>query len=440
MPNARGQVPGASGDAEKLADSVVGFVRLLRDFGLSVSPAQSADLLAALTLIDITSRADVYAACRCLLVKRHGDLAIFDLAFAIYWRAPGSQPQPAPRSSTSGRPGSGSSPPADPTASDVETGLERTGDLGTEDGRDQSDGPPNPSADAAEVTGISHIAEDSEVEAEDKVFTYSAAESLWDKSLNALTTTELAEAERLLSETDWGLPKRKTRRTLPSARGSILDQRRTAREGIRLGGEVVHLYWRKRPEVTRSLIFIADASGSMEPYTKILLRFAHVLRQRYSRAEAFVFSTRLTRITRDVDTAGPDTALRRVSEHVEDLAGGTRIGDALHTFNRVWSRRVLGRGAIVVIISDGWDRGDLELLAHEIAHLQRSCYRLVWLNPLLGHAGYVPQAAGMTTALPYIDDFMPAHNLASLRALVKHLATLDSARPVRAQSARLKVS
>lgn len=440
MPDAPGRVRGTSADSEKFAGSVVGFVRVLRDFGVSVSPAQSADLLTALPLVDITSRADVYSACRCLLVKRHRDLALFDLAFATYWRAPASQSQSAPRSNTSGRPGSGSNPPAEPMPSDVETGLERAGDLGTEDNGNQNDAPPVPDADAAEMTAISHIADDSDAAREDEVFTYSAAEALWDKSLSALTSTELAEAERLLSEVEWGLPKRKTRRTLPSARGPILDQRRMAREGIRLGGELVRLHWRKRSEITRPLVFIADASGSMEPYTKVLLRFAHILRQRYSHTEAFVFSTRITRITRDVDIVGPDRALRQVSEHVEDLAGGTRIGDALHTFNRIWSRRILGRGSIVVIVSDGWDRGDLELLAHEIAHLQRSCYRLVWLNPLLGREGYVPQAAGMTTALPYIDDFMPAHNLASLRALIKHLAALDSARPVRAQSARLRVS
>jgi uncharacterized protein len=440
MPDASGWVCGTSGDAEKLAGSVIGFVRLLRDFGVSVSPAQSADLLAALTLVDITNRADVYSACRCLLVKRHEDLAIFDLAFGAYWRAPSSESPSAPRSDTDGRPGSGSNPPAEPTPGEVGSGLERAGDLGAEDGDDQTGASSTPDADAAELTGISHLADDSAAEAEDEVFTYSPAEALWDKSLSALTTTELAEAERLLAQAEWGLPKRRTRRTLRSTRGPVLDQRRMAREGIRLGGEVVHLRWRQRCEVTRPLVFIADASGSMEPYTKVLLRFAHVLRQRYSRAEAFVFSTRLTRITRDVDTVGPDTALRRVSEHVGDLAGGTRIGDALHTFNRVWSRRILGHGSIVVIVSDGWDRGDLELLAHEIAHLQRSCYRLVWLNPLLGRAGYVPRAAGMTTALPYIDDFMPAHNLASLRALVKHLASLDSARPVRAQSARLRVT
>jgi uncharacterized protein len=439
MPDAPGQVRSTAGDAEKFAGSVVGFVRLLRDFGVSVSPAQSADLLAALTLVDITHRADVYSACRCLLVKRHEDLATFDLAFGAYWHAPGSQSQPAPRS-RDGRAGSGSNPPAEPAPGQVDSGLERAGDLGAEDSDGQSNAPAIPAADAAEMTGISQLADDSDADGQDEVFTYSAAEALWDKSLSALTTTELAEAERLLSETEWGLPKRRTRRTLPSTRGPILDQRRMAREGIRLGGEVVHLRWRKRCEVTRPLVFIADASGSMEPYTKVLLRFAHVLRQRYSRAEAFVFSTRLTRITRDVDTVGPDTALRRVSDHVGDLAGGTRIGAALHTFNRVWSRRILGRGSIVVVVSDGWDQGDLELLAHEIAHLQRSCYRLVWLNPLLGRDGYVPRAVGMTTALPYIDDFMPAHNLASLRALVKHLAALDSARPVRAQSARLRVT
>ena len=428
--------------AEAFAVTVVGFVHLLRDLGVSVGPVQSTDLLAALNLVDITSRADVYSASRCLLVRRHEDLPVFDLAFGAYWRSCESGSSSEPRSVPDGRTGSGANPPAKPTPGQVDAGLERSGDLGDADDVDVDSNPPPPETDGGEVTGISHVGGESDCddEDEDEVYTFSAAEALWDKSLSALTTRELVEAERLLAEAAWALPKRKTRRTIPSMRGATLDQRRITREAIRLGGEVVHLHRRRCRQVTRPLVFIADASGSMEPYTKVLLRFAHVLRRRYSRAEAFVFSTRLTRITRDVDAVGPDEALRRVAEHVSDLAGGTRIGEAIHTFNRVWSRRVLGRGSIVVLVSDGWDQGDLDLLAHEMAHLQRSCFRLVWLNPLLGRVGYVPRAAGMTTALPFVDDFMSAHNLASLRALVQHLEAVDPSRPVRAQSAALRVS
>lgn len=427
--------------ADRFTAGVVEFVRRLRRLGIAVSPAQSADVLTAMNLVDITSRADVYAACRVLLIKRHDDLAVFDLVFASFWRLPGDADDDSLNSIPDGRSGSTSEPPSEPTPGSTEGGHERAGDLGTDDAETQDQIPSGVEPEESEVTGVSHVDDDTEADVDDdEVFTYSAAEALWDKSLSALTGSELAEAERLLAETDWALPRRRTRRTVPFARGAILDQRRMAREGIRLGGEVIHLRWRIRREVTRPLVFIADASGSMEPYAKVLLRFAHLLRRRFNRAEAFVFSTQLTRITRDVDTVGPDLALKRVSEHVTDLAGGTRIGDALHTFNRVWSRRILGRGSIVVIVSDGWDQGHLDLLEREIAHLQRNCYRLVWLNPLLGLDGYVPRAAGMITALPYIDDFMPGNNLASLRSLVLHLESLNSARPVRAQSAALKVS
>ena len=443
MPESGSPVIATEGDAVRFTASIVDFVRRLRGVGVAVSPAQSADLLSALQLVDVLSRNDVYAACRCLLVKRHDDLPVFDMVFAMFWRSPDPNEEGDITAPPNGRTESSSQPPDEPRSADVDGGMERAGDLGDGDVEGSDESPSEPESGESEVTGLSHLNDD-DVDIEDleqdEVFTYSHAEALWDKSLSALTGSELAEAERLLAEADWALPTRRTRRTSPSSRGRTLDQRRMAREVIRMGGETFQLHWRTPRVVTRPLVFIADGSGSMEPYTKILLRFAHVLRRRYAKAEAFVFSTQLTRITRDVDAVGPDAALRRVAEHVTDLAGGTRIGDALHTFNRVWSRRVLGRGSIVVIVSDGWDQGDLELLEHEIAHLQRNCYRLVWMNPLSGLAGYVPRAAGMTTALPYVDDFMPGHNLASLRVLVTHLEALESTRPVRSQSAAMKVS
>jgi uncharacterized protein with von Willebrand factor type A (vWA) domain len=180
---------------------------------------------------------------------------------------------------------------------------------------------------------------------------------------------------------------------------------------------------------------LCDISGSMAPYTRMMLHFLHILRREVGHAEVFLFGTRLSRITRQLKVRDVDAALAEVSSHVQDWSGGTRTGEALRTFNTHWARRVLGRGAVVCIISDGWDRGDPSLLAAEIAHLQKMSFRLVWLNPLLGMPGYKPLTRGMAAALPYIDDFLPANNLDSLRTLADMLAGLDmGTRPSRRQS------
>jgi uncharacterized protein with von Willebrand factor type A (vWA) domain len=182
------------------------------------------------------------------------------------------------------------------------------------------------------------------------------------------------------------------------------------------------------------LVIIADVSGSMERYTRLLLHFVYSLSEGLEqKVEAFVFSTRLTRITRQLHDRDVEEALRQVAHQVPDWSGGTRIGEALKTFNYKWVRRVLGQGAVVLLISDGWDRGDIDLLGKEMARLQRSCYRLIWLNPLLGSTEYEPLTRGMQAAMPYIDDFLPVHNLASLEDLAEHLKQVDDHRPVRRQ-------
>jgi uncharacterized protein with von Willebrand factor type A (vWA) domain len=184
-------------------------------------------------------------------------------------------------------------------------------------------------------------------------------------------------------------------------------------------------------------VVIADISGSMERYTRLLLQFVYSLgRGLHQRVEAFVFSTRLTRITHQIRERDVEGAFQRIARLVPDWSGGTRIGEALQTFNYDWSRRVLGQGAVVLLISDGWDRGDPALLGTEIARLQRSCHRLIWLNPLLGSEQYEPLTRGMQAALPYIDDFLPVHNLASLEDLASLLQCSGENRPVRRQMER----
>jgi uncharacterized protein with von Willebrand factor type A (vWA) domain len=182
---------------------------------------------------------------------------------------------------------------------------------------------------------------------------------------------------------------------------------------------------------TRPLVVICDISGSMDRYARLLLRFVHALGQGLENTEVFVFGTRLTRITRELRRRDVDTALNQVVASVDDWSGGTRIGEAIKTFNFKWSRRVLRSGATVVVISDGWDRGDPDLLGREMARLQRSCRRLVWLNPLLGAPGYQPLTQGMRAALPYIDEFLPIHNLQSLEALADLLGRVEDQPPLR---------
>jgi hypothetical protein len=253
------------------------------------------------------------------------------------------------------------------------------------------------------------------------------------KDFGDLTSEELEAVKMLMAEIVWRVRERQTRRRHPG-HGRLLDLRRTVRRNLRYGGEI--LDWAERePKVKpRPLVIIADVSGSMERYTRLLLLFTYGLAKALEqKVEAFVFSTRLTRITRQLKERNLDRALREVSRAVPDWSGGTRIGEALRAFNFQWGRRVLGQGALTLVISDGWDRGDVELLRDEIARLQRSSRRLIWLNPLLGSPEYEPLTRGIQAALPYIDDFLPVHNLASLNDLAKHLASLSEHRPERRQ-------
>ena len=210
---------------------------------------------------------------------------------------------------------------------------------------------------------------------------------------------------------------------------------RRLRRSLRHGGVPVDLRRRRRKVRTRPLVLLCDISGSMDRYARLLLRFVHALGRGLDATEVFVFGTRLTRITRELRKRDVDQAVADVVESVHDWSGGTRIGEAVKTFNYTWSRRVLRSGATVVIISDGWDRGDPELLAREMARLQRSCRRLIWLNPLLGAAGYQPLTQGIRAALPYVDEFLPVHNLHSLEALARLLSVVADERPLRRQGA-----
>jgi hypothetical protein len=248
---------------------------------------------------------------------------------------------------------------------------------------------------------------------------YSAVGVSRTKDFADFTPGEMEEARRLLSELPWRLGLRRTRRWERAA-GSNVDLRPMLRQSL-MRGELLDLTYKRRRRAPRPIVVIADVSGSMERYSRILLHFVAGLASHARHAEAFVFSTRLTRITRQL--ARSHSPLTEVLRDVSDWGGGTRIGEALHTFNTRWARRVMRNGPVLLMVSDGWDRGDPALLAREMARVRRSCRRVIWLNPLLGSANYEPLTRGMQAALPHVDDFLPVHNIASLAQLASVLAS-----------------
>jgi uncharacterized protein with von Willebrand factor type A (vWA) domain len=238
------------------------------------------------------------------------------------------------------------------------------------------------------------------------------------KDFEAFTVEELHEARLLLAQLPWHLGVRRTRRW-QAARDGAIDIRPVLRRSLMRGGEPIELPRRARRRAPRPIVLLGDVSGSMERYSRVILQFVYGLGRANRRVESFVFATRLTRITSSFPVSP-------AASRPHDWGGGTRIGEALRTFNTRWARRVMRNGPVVLIVSDGWDRGDPALLARELARLRRSCHRLIWLNPLLGRADYEPLTRGMQAALGHIDDFLPAHNLESLEALARYLGRLPT--------------
>ena len=347
--------------------------------------------------VHIGRRGEFYQAARSIFVHRKQDLPIFDEAFQVFWRKPNTA-----RSGMD---------------------LRSMGEQRRFRRPQVSAGQDEPMDDALALAGE---ADDESVSLIDMTQTYSAREVLRQKDFAQFTGQEVAEARRMMAALRWDLGQRRTRRMVPG-KGSGIDVRRTLRRSLQYGGEMLDLAERGPKSRPRSLTLICDVSGSMERYTRMLLHFIHTIAAGQS-LEAFLFATRLTRITRQLRYRSIDQAITEVSRAVPDWAGGTRIGDAVKDFNYRWLRRTLRGQAIVMIISDGWDRGEPELLARETSRLQRSCHRLMWLNPLLGSPGYQPLTQGMQAALPYVDDFLPVHNMNSLRALADHLSNIGPER------------
>jgi uncharacterized protein with von Willebrand factor type A (vWA) domain len=254
---------------------------------------------------------------------------------------------------------------------------------------------------------------------------YSAHEVLRRKDFATMSDQESAAVARLIGQIGGERPRRRSRRLRAHPRGRTLDMRRLARSTLATGGDAVHRRFRRRTQAPRKLVVLCDVSGSMEAYSRAMLLYLHALMRSGRGVEVFAFGTRLTRITRELAARDPDAALRAAADRVVDWAAGTRIGESLKVFNDVWGRRALSRGAVVLIVSDGWERGDNALLGREMQRLHRAAFAVVWVSPLKGSAEYQPLAGGMQAALPFIDRFVAGHDLASLEALAVLLSGLE---------------
>ncbi|MCY4105702.1 MAG: VWA domain-containing protein [Chloroflexi bacterium] len=385
------QEPGSPYRGGQLLHNLILFGRVCKALGMDITPNLMLDAAAALTHIRLGEREEFYHALRALMVTRQADLAPFAEAFALFWRRP-----------TEGW-----------TKLNVKS-------LGEERQKKQRTLPPSdlPPAD-----------EDDRARQIDETLlailpTFSPHEALRQKAFADMTELELEQARQLLSRLPASLALRRTRRFRPGGHDSA-DLRAALRQSARHAGEVLTIPQRQHREKPRPVVLICDISGSMERYTRILLHFMHTLSDTLYRVESFVFSTRLTRITHPIRHRSVDEALLRIGTRVKDWGGGTQTGAALRTFNYEWARRVLGRGAIVLLITDGWDRGDIPLLSAEAERLQRSCWRFLWLNPLLGAPAYEPLTRGAQALLPLVDEFLPVRNLDHLAQLARELGRIE---------------
>jgi uncharacterized protein with von Willebrand factor type A (vWA) domain len=380
--------------------NIIWFGRLLRGAGLDVHTGRLLDAVQAIEHVGLARRDDVRSALRALLVHRHEDLDRFDRGFDLFWRRRA-----------------------------VDGPLTELHSLGDPPRRvSVRSTRPMATAVADSPDGSQNEQNDKSLDAAMRV--YSPQEIRRRKDFAQYSEEEINDARAFLHALEFDVGWRRTRRW-SAGRGRALDLGRLLRRNMKHGGEYLDLPRRRRTDKLRPLVLICDISGSMERYTRMLLHFVHALSQSRRNIDAYLFATRLTRVTDYLKREGADEVVSAIARTVPDWSGGTRIGEALKTFNRRWGRRALGHGPVVLLISDGWDRGDPALLGAEIARLQRSCHRLIWLNPLLGRPGYEPLTRGMQVALKHVDDFLPAHNLASLESLADHLNRLAPARPVR---------
>lgn len=410
-----------------LADAVVALGRALRKSGIAAGVDDELVLCRALAEVDLRRREQVYWAARASFLRGRDEVEAFDRVFSRFWaglvldadvQAVAEHGEGDPRMS----------PPQHGGSSLPQFRSEgRAGDL--------------LDADAARVSSALEIPatageEASKGERRGVLAAYSPVEVLTEREPLDYGQDELVAVRRLAEELRRALPERRSRRLSVSRHGGRLDLRRTVRRSLETDGEPLQPAYESHSRKPRRLLFLCDVSGSMERYSRALLGSLQAAVRVNGKVEAFVFATRLTRLTGALSGHDVARALEQAREAVADWSGGTRIGEALAEFRRTYARLGLARGAVVVIVSDGWDRGDPELLARELAHLRLQCRRLVWLNPRPAHLEGQPLAVGMRAALPYIDDFVAGHDPRAVAALARLIGGLGAARPSRRQRAR----
>jgi hypothetical protein len=389
----------------ELAPLVGAFGRRLRDAGVPVEPERAARFAEALRLTRPVARRRLYWTARAVFVSDPTQVRIFDRVFAEVFGI--------------GVPRDGHSVIEDvlqvPAVAEDDRPLEDRGHTAGDAEHDDAwaaGASPSPSPSAAdpaeEEVPVGMLASDEEL--------------VRSKRFDALDADELAALYRLMARIELAAPRRRTRRAEHRRRGETVDMRRTLRGSLRTGGDPIRLAHRRRRVVPRRLVLLCDISGSMEPYARAYLQFLTCAAgggDRRTRSEAFVFATRLTRLTRALHSRNPERAIQRAAATAPDWSSGTRIGDALKTFNDRHGRRGMARGAVVVILSDGWERGDPELVGREMERLSRLAYRIVWVNPRAAAAGFAPRAGGMAAALPYCDALVSGHSLEALDEVVE---------------------
>jgi uncharacterized protein len=391
--------PIAASPDGRIADNIVYFARALRKSGMRVGPAAVKDAIEAVLAAGIGSRDDFYWTLHAVLVTRHEDHATFDEAFRLFWKS----------------------------RELIEKMLAMFLPM-TPDNREKQK-PRIAESRVADAMFEGHqknrsVREIPEIEV-DARFTFSGNEVLRGKDFAQMSAAEIADAKKAIAELRLPFDMVRTRRFRPDPHGRRADPRAMMRSALRTGGELILPKFRSSRDMHPPLVVLADISGSMSQYTRIFLHFLHALAEKRRRVHTFVFGTRLTNLTRQMRHRDPDEALANCSTAVRDWSGGTRIGDTLHEFNRLWSRRVLGQGAVVLLITDGLERDDVAGLSEEMERLRKSCRRLIWLNPLLRFDGFEARARGVRAMLPHVDEFRPVHNLNALSDLC---ASLGAAR------------
>jgi uncharacterized protein with von Willebrand factor type A (vWA) domain len=377
----------------RLAENIVYFARALRAAGMPVGPGAILDALEALNVARVGARDDFYWTLHAVFVKRHEHTILFDQAFRIFFRKRGYIEKLI--------------------ASMIPQTLEPTA---------KSPAPGAQRIQEALFSGLNERAQDeSEIDVDARL-TVSDREVLQKKDFAQMTAMEIAAAKDAIARLTLPLDEVRTRRLTQNRRGRLIDVRRTLRASMKAGGAVIDLKYLGPRLKEPPIVALLDISGSMSEYTRLFLHFLHAVTDARKRVTTFLFGTRLTNVTRAIRQRDPDEALAACSANVADWSGGTRIASSLHVFNKQWARRVLGQGAVVLLITDGLERDADDTLAFEIDRLHRSCKRLIWLNPLLRFHAFEARAKGVQTMLPHVDELRPIHNLDSMKELVRALS------------------